>query len=184
MIVSSSVNVLLSPSSSASLNTKVKIHTTSWLIEKALLVENHIRFPEGVSWGEDFEFFCEVLASTTHVCFVNKYLTNYRSHHSDSQLSNFSLDKIDKDFESIMRVVNNKKTASNELIQRALIDYRLQALIVYRLVTAASIGIDLNRIREYYVKYQEYITKPTFNNGLRSAKLSLNKMRLRRIIRR
>lgn len=158
---------------------KIKVHTTGWLIKKTLLTKNQIYFPEGVSWGEDFEFFCEVLASTESVFFVREYLTNYRIDHSADQLSAFSLDKIDRDFESIMRLVNNGKINTNKTVGNALLGYRLQALITYKLIAAINQKTNITEIRDYYVKYREYISKPTFNNGLRSVKLILNKIVLR-----
>lgn len=158
---------------------KIKVHTTGWLIKKTLLTKNQIYFPEGVSWGEDFEFFCEVLASTESVFFVREYLTNYRIDHSADQLSAFSLDKIDRDFESIMRLVNNGKINTNKTVENALVGYRLQTSITYKLIAAINQKTNITEIRDYYVKYREYISKPTFNNGLRSVKLILNKIVLR-----
>jgi len=158
---------------------KIKVHTTGWLIKKTLLTKNQIYFPEGVSWGEDFEFFCEVLASTESVFFVREYLTNYRIDHSADQLSAFSLDKIDRSFEGIMRLVNNGKINTNKTVENALVGYRLQASITYKLIASINRKTNITEIRDYYVKYREYISKPTFNNGLRSVKLILNKIVLR-----
>ena len=158
---------------------KIKVHTTGWLIKKTLLTKNQIYFPEGVSWGEDFEFFCEVLASTESVFSVREYLTNYRIDHSADQLSAFSLDKIDRSFEGIMRLVNNGKINTNKTVENALVGYRLQASITYKLIASINRKTNITEIRDYYVKYREYISKPTFNNGLRSVKLILNKIVLR-----
>lgn len=133
--------------------------------------------------GEDFEFFTEVIGITNKVCFVDEYLTNYNVGHDENQLSNFSLDKIDKDFESIMRTINNKKINKNKIIEKALIDYRLQGAIIYRLISAFNEGIDINEIRKYYKKYTKYIENATLNNGARSIRLNINRIKLKYLLR-
>lgn len=157
---------------------KINIHTTGWMIKKDLLVRNGIKFPKGVSWGEDFEFFCEVLANTSNICYVNEFLTNYSVGFEENRLSSFSMDKVDKDFESIMRLVGNPKVNKNKKISNALINYRLQALIIYRLIKGYYLEIDNNILLNYFNKYKKNIIKPTFNNGLRSIKLNLNRINL------
>ena len=157
---------------------KINIHTTGWMIKRDLLLVYDIKFPKGVSWGEDFEFFCEVLARTNKVCCVHEYLTNYTVGFDINRLSSFSMDKIDKDFESIMRLVENPVVNKNKTIEKALTDYRLQALIIYRLVSAINREININEIKKYYEKYKKHIKKPTLNNGLRSIKLNINRIKL------
>ncbi|MBU5294094.1 glycosyltransferase [Anaerosalibacter bizertensis] len=157
---------------------KISIPTTGWMIKKDFLLKNNIKFTEGVSWGEDFEFFCEVLARTNKVCYVDEYLTNYVVGFYKDRLSSFSIDKIDKDFESIMRLVKNPIVNKNKKINNALIEYRLQALIIYRIVKGYNLKVDVNILLKYWDKYKKNIMKPTFNNGLRSIKLNLNKIKL------
>lgn len=160
----------------------VSIHTTSWLVRKKLLQQYSIRFTDGVSWGEDFEFFCEVLAMTDKVCFVDEYLTNYMVDHGGEQLSAFSLDKIDKDFESIQRIIKNRKTNKNIHIENSLRGYRFPALAIYRLNIAKKKNIDAQIIKKYYKKYEKYIEKISYNNGLRSIKLWVYRFTLERYI--
>ena len=157
---------------------KINIPTTGWLMKKDILLKNDIRFQEGISWGEDFEFFCKVLGTTDNVCYVDEYLTNYTVGFEKDRLSSFSIDKINKDFESIMRLVENPIVNKNKKVNNALINYRLQALIIYRLVKAYKLKIDINILLNYWNKYKKFITKPTFNNGLRSIKLNLNRIKL------
>lgn len=158
---------------------KVNIHTTGWLIKRELLLKNNINFPEGVSWGEDFEFFCHVLSITNKVVFVPDYLTNYTVDFTDSsRLSSFSINKIDKDYESIQRLLNNRQIAKNQNIRSALLEYRLSALITYRLINAYKYDINKKVIYDYFNKYKKFIVKFTFNNGLRSIKLNINKIKL------
>lgn len=161
---------------------KINVHTTGWMIKRDFLLSNDIKFLKGVSWGEDIEFFCEVLAKTNRVCYVDEYLTNYKVEFEENKLSSFSMDKIDKDFESIMRMVKNKEINKNKKINNSLLDYRLQALIVYRLVGAYNMKVDDAVLLDYYNKYKRNILKPTFNNGLRSIKLNLYKVKLLHIV--
>jgi len=93
-------------------------------------------------------------------------------------LSTFSIDKIDKDFWSIQRLLKNKEVNKNKKISKALIDYRLSALITYRLVDAFKYNISEDVIRDYFNKYRQYIFRFTLNNGMRSIKLNLFKIKL------
>lgn len=157
---------------------KVAIHTTGWMIKKELLQENNIVFPEGISWGEDFEFFCKVLAYTNKVTYVPEHLTNYHLNFSETQLSSFSLDKADKDYESINRLLNDPTINTSKIINSALIEYRLPALITYRLVEAIKLGEKKEVVTDYFNKYENYLKKFTWNNGFRSVKLNMCKLRL------
>lgn len=153
----------------------VKIHTTSWLIKKELIYLNDISFPTNVSWGEDIEFFSEVLSITKNVCFVNEYLTNYVIDDNESTLSSFSLDKLDKDFASINRICQKLCADHDPKLKKALINYRLSALITYRLLNAIARNCNKKDIVNYFEKYKDYIVTFSFNNGLRSVKLNLYK---------
>lgn len=155
---------------------KVAIHTTGWMIKKELLQEKNIAFPDGISWGEDFEFFCKVLASTNKVTYVSEHLTNYHLNFSETQLSSFSLDKADKDYESINRLLNDPTINTSKIINNALIEYRLPALITYRLVEAIKLGEKKEIVASYFNKYEKYLRNFTWNNGLRSVKLNLSKL--------
>ncbi len=157
---------------------KISVPTTGWMIKRDFLLINDIKFQAGVSWGEDFEFFCDVLARTSNVCYVSEYLTNYVVGYYENRLSSFSMDKIDKDFELIMRLIKKPTVNKNKKINNALLGYRLQALIIYRLVKGYNLRVDINILLNYYNKYRKFINKPTFNNGLRSIKLNLNRMKL------
>ena len=47
-------------------------------------------------------------------------------------------------------MLNNKCINKDAYIEKALIDYRLSALLTYRLVTAIQEGLDHNEIIAYY----------------------------------
>ncbi|WAA12113.1 glycosyltransferase family 2 protein [Fervidibacillus halotolerans] len=157
---------------------KIKIHTTSWLINRDFIILNNLRFPMNISWGEDIEFFSEVLSKTNKVCFVNEHLTNYVQEDNESNLSSFSLDKLDKDFESVKRMCQKLEADKNRKLKKALINYRLSALVTYRLLLAINKGYNRKEIINYYGKYKNHILKFNFNNGLRSWKLNYNKVLL------
>ena len=160
---------------------KVSIHTTGWLIRKKFISEFNIKFVEGVSWGEDFEFFCEVLARSKKVTFVKNYLTNYRVGFDDNRLSAFSLDKIDKDFESIQRIINNTTINKAIVIEKALKKYRLPALLIYRLNRAMENETNIGEAIILYDKYKNDFNVVSLNNGLRSIKLIMTKLKLSRL---
>lgn len=157
---------------------KASIHTTGWMIRKYILEKFNIKFQEGVSWGEDFEFFCEVLAhSKKNIC-VKEYLTNYRVGFEENRLSDFSIDKIDKDFISIQRIAEKLDFINNNTIEKALLNYRLQALLVYRFLLAFNLKVSKKEILNYYKKYRVYLENNSWNNGIRSVKLNFYKRRL------
>lgn len=153
----------------------VSIHTTGWIISKKLIEDFDIKFPEGISWGEDFEFFCEVLSHSKKNTCVKEYLTNYRIEFEQNRLSDFSMDKIDKDFISIQRIVKKLDFINDNTIEKALLSYRLQALLVYRLLIAFKLNVSKKEILNYYKKYQVYLKNNSWNNGIRSVKLNFYK---------
>lgn len=157
---------------------RVSIHTTGWIIRKKLIEEFDIKFPEGISWGEDFEFFCEVLSHSKKNAYVKEYLTNYRVEFEENRLSDFSMDKIDKDFISIQRISEKLNIINDKAIERALLSYRLQALLVYRLLLAFNLNVSKKEILNYYKKYQMYFKNNSWNNGIRSVKLNFYKRKL------
>jgi len=156
---------------------KVSIHTSCWIIEKNFLVSNSIKFAEGVSWGEDFEFFCHVIAHTNEIVYVDDYLTNYRLGFDNDQLSAFSIDKIKKDVESINRLLSNDIFQANT-IKNKLLNYRLPALITYRLLLAFDNNIDPLIIKQYYEQFRNYLKPVSLSNGMRSLKLIVCKLLL------
>jgi glycosyltransferase involved in cell wall biosynthesis len=156
---------------------KVNIHTTGWLIRKEFIVKNDIEFREEISWGEDFEFFCKVLSKTEKICFVKEYLTNYTvGFNGGSSLSSFTLEKLDKDFDSISHILHYPNIKNNSKIIFVLINYRLSALLTYRLLEAFKYQADRKLILDYFNKYKKYINNFKIINGLRGLKLIVSKM--------
>ncbi|MGQ7624996.1 hypothetical protein ACTGUY_01005 [Streptococcus suis] len=63
----------------------------------------------------------------------------------------------------------------NNTIEKALLSYRLQALLVYRLLIAFKLNVSKKEILNYYKKYQVYLKNNSWNNGIRSVKLNFYK---------
>lgn len=162
---------------------RLPTNMNTWLIKKSYLIENDLYFREGVSWGEDMEFFYNLLSKTEEITFVPEYLTYYRSHHSETQLSNFSLDKIDLDYNLAMRAINSSSVNKSRDIENALLQYRLAGQITNRLLTAIQKNYNVNEVKKYYEKYDKYIKKYEWSNGLRSLKLNIQKKKLKNKIR-
>lgn len=155
----------------------VFVCTNGWLIKKEMLMENKIMFLEGVSWGEDVEFFCQALATTNKICCVKDYLLNFTVGFDNNNLSTFSIEKIDKDFASINRII--EKIAMNKpIIIKALVKYRLSAVITYRLYRAFDNNENPKVILDYFERYKKFIINFNFFNGLRSCKLNVYKLLL------
>lgn len=157
---------------------KTNVHTTGWMLKKDLLDKYKIKFLERVSWGEDFEYFCEVLARSNKVTNVREYLSYYLKNCSNTQLSHFAIEKLDQDYNSIMRLEKNTIVNRSLTVKKALTDYRLSALLTYRLLDAIRRGEDKKIVLKYYYKYFPYYKKLTWSNGLKSIKLNISKVML------
>lgn len=160
---------------------KLKLHTSTWLIKKDLLFENNIRFSENLNWGEDFEFFCKVLAYGATGSTVKEYLTYYVNEEGDKRLSSHSLDKIEKDYFVANNLANDAKINISPEINKAILNYRLNGTLTSRLLVALSQDGDSREILSIYQRYKEYI-KPSFNNGLRSIKLNIKHIKLKKAV--
>lgn len=159
---------------------KVAIQTAGWFVKKSVIDNNAIRFMENISWGEDIEFFSEVISLSNTITSTESYLVNYVIDADASQLSAFSLDKIDKDYESVMRMVKSSRVNTNSQIERILLGYRLPALLIYRMKTALDMGYSIHDVKPYYQKYEKESRVNSWNNGLRSLKLYLAQRSLKK----
>ncbi|MPL68877.1 Undecaprenyl-phosphate 4-deoxy-4-formamido-L-arabinose transferase [bioreactor metagenome] len=146
--------------------------TNAWIIKKTCIEDHRILFREGCSWGEDMEFFTKCLL-TSKMCYVNECLFAY-SVNDNGALSDYSLDKIDKDifiwnkiWEWLDETIDNSEYKKE--INKIIYNYRIPALIVYQL----SKEQEKNKIKQYFKKNQEYLNKIDFSNGLRSLKLKI-----------
>jgi beta-1,3-N-acetylglucosaminyltransferase len=159
--------------------TKNKFHISNFLIKKAIITDNNISFYEKSSYGEDIEFMVKVIKNSKKIEIVPEYLTYYRIEANRSTLSSFSLGKIEDDIEFSNRILNDKSLHLSKIEKEALINHKLVANIVNKLLEAVNLGYDKDELRETYQKYEYIINKRSHSFGLRSLKLSLNKRKLR-----
>lgn len=155
---------------------KIKAQTSCFAIRKELIIQENIRFSEGISWGEDFEFFCKVMNKSSNCSFVKKRLFLYNDNCMLNKLSSFDIKKIDKDFLIINKVQNEVNLSCLE--KKLLLYYKLPGTILYRLYDSFNYNVDDILIKEYYNKYNKYISFIKLVNGLRSIKLLLIKWKL------
>ncbi|MDE8332117.1 glycosyltransferase family A protein [Erysipelothrix rhusiopathiae] len=158
---------------------RVRLQTSCFMINRSFL--DKFRYNEGLNWGEDIYFFSKLLANAKDISFVNKPLVNYNCIVRDGKLSNFSMNKIDLEFEYMTLMVNDHEIIKNQKIKEIISNYRLIASLTYKLLEADRNGIDSETIRISYLKYEEVINKKiTFRAGLRTVKLWIARQKLRR----
>lgn len=151
---------------------KLPVCMCTWLLKRDFLIKNSITFLEGVSWGEDIEFFSSVLNLTKRIEYVDKPLFNYYISHNESQLSSYSLEKMDADFSSVNRISLNLGLNKEDKIYKVLFNYRLPALLAFRLNIGINNGLNSEELKRYYLKYKKYINILSYTNFLRSIKLN------------
>lgn len=153
------------------LENKIIPNTNTWLIRKNIILDNKIFFREGCDWGEDMEFFVKILYYSK-ICYVPEALLACYIH-GEGRLSDFSLDKIQKDI-FIWTEINKwleKKIEKDFLklrINKVIFQYRIPALIIYRLYSCKS---DIKKVKKIYKDNKEFIKNIGFCNGMRSLKL-------------
>jgi glycosyltransferase involved in cell wall biosynthesis len=162
------------------LKDNVWCHTSTWLIEKSLISENHIRFTEGCNWGEDFEFFMKI-AAITEVCSVKEYLLLYRIRPNSLTTSAsflkqsediyvwMDLDKWIKE-NTHKLIYKNIKKISN-LIYQFRIPFSLINYTYGYMNTSSYEDIDKNINRIKGKLYNKYIINLSLINGIKSLKL-------------
>lgn len=162
---------------------KTRIHTNSWLIKNELINNHQLSFEEGLQWGEDIIFFSRVLSLANHISFVKENLTNYYADYGDNQLSSFNIDKIELDIKS-MDLLQEYLTLYDENKASKIVKYyRLPALITYRLISYISDIENLGTAKDLYYKTYDDNSKFMFINGVRSLKLKVAQLKLRKILR-
>lgn len=165
----------------AYLANKCTPNTNSWMIKRDLLIQENVRFQQGVSWGEDMMFFSEVIAVATDVRPCARFLTVYNVD-VDSSLSANTIKKIDDDIYWMGRVramIERRVPAGNyrDRCLQMIDHYRLPSGVIYRLRQNSNL-ISMSEFRALWRKYRAHIEAFRFVNGLRSIKLFLLLMHL------
>lgn len=155
-----------------------------WVVNRDLLNKHNINFTPGLSWGEDIEFLYRCISVSKKISYVKDYLIIYRIDDNPNRLSSFSFKNIDIDYKLFLNLVKDDQIYHDTKVDSALIDYRLNASLTYRLWDAVKLNEKYELIKEYYDRYNEYYSIYTWNNGLRSIKLNITKFRLNRCIER
>lgn len=153
------------------------IQTAGWLIDLDFLRNEGITFKEEVSWGEDVEFFSQMINKAKTKSYVDKYLVNYNIGHSDDQLSSFNIGQIDRDYESNKRLMEYFK--DDKFVVGLIKEFRLQSSIVFKLVAALQNEVPHETVLSYYDKYLDFFNKNYWVYGLKSLKLNLMKLKLK-----
>lgn len=156
------------------LKNKTTPDTNCWLIKKSLVLESKLCFREKCSWGEDMEFFVKLI-SRSEVCCVPEFLSYYRKH-NDGSLSNFSWDKLEKDYyiwTEVLKWIQASVSDSqvNADATQIIEGYRIPALLIYNLYNGLQITKDVDQAKRHFFMYKKPIQKISFCNGLRSLKL-------------
>ncbi len=151
---------------------KLKLQTSCFVIRNSIIQKNKLSFTDKLSWGEDFEFFSKAIFHSKKIIFLKENLVLYNNNASNVKLSNFKINKIDDDYFVINKIIKEMQLSKSE--KSALLNYRLPALIVYRLKDAYRQGLSINEIKKYYSKYEKAINKFKFVNGIRSIKLYIS----------
>ncbi|MDY3006999.1 glycosyltransferase family 2 protein, partial [Anaerococcus porci] len=129
---------------------KNNFHTSTFVFKKEFIRKNNIYFYEDLSWGEDISFFIKAMSKTKNINLVQYFLTTYINKIDEKALSNFEIEKIDKDFNFVNRIINDKDINLSKKHREVLVNYKLIGLIVYRLLECLDRGYDINLVKKYY----------------------------------
>ncbi|MDY3007050.1 glycosyltransferase, partial [Anaerococcus porci] len=157
-------------------------HTSTFIIKREFIIDNNIYFYNGLSWGEDLAFFMKAMSNTKKISLVKEFMTVYNIESDSKSLSNFEIEKVDKDFEFSSKVLNDKNVHFSNKERNAFINFKFAGLIIYRLIESIDRGYDINLVKKYYNKYKKYIENISMKQGLRSLKLFVNKQKLERLL--
>ena len=143
---------------------KLKLQTACFVIDKKILIENNINFDENISWGEDIDFFTRVIKISRNITYVKEYLVYYDMSPKNSKLSSSDINKVRIDKNNCMKLLSYGLSKKEK---KAIINYRLPALIIYRIYSN-----EYNKnIKNVYEEYSEDVKKMRLINGIRSVKL-------------
>lgn len=149
---------------------KCKLHTSSYLINRNILLKHNIKFREGCSWGEDVEFFVKVLLKSESVRYTEAVLHKYIFSTNES-LSTFNNKKITQEifiWNQILEWLKENTTNQKYLRYKKLIQgWRLPMALLCTLLNCKN-NKDIFFIQ--FKSCQMYLKKMNWSNGLRSLK--------------
>lgn len=154
---------------------KIYVQTACWFINKEIIKLNAIRFDENLSWGEDIDFFTRVVINSTKTVYVPENLVFYNVEQNNNKLSNYNIKKIDIEKANIEKLLKYKLSVKE---RKVLEQYRLPALIVYRLIDGIDRKENKSELKKYFYEYKNDIFRVSLIDGLRSVKLIIAILKL------
>ncbi|MGN7385521.1 glycosyltransferase family 2 protein [Sporosarcina sp. SAFN-015] len=163
------------------INNKCTPNTNSWIIDKKWLIDNQLFFSEDLNWGEDMLFFGTIFTKTKNINYCKEYLSNYRLEISNS-LSENDFSKINKEkvwINRLVKIIENEppRTKTTQRNINLLLEYRLPALIIYRLYNHKTLT-NKDEFLSLFEENIEIIKKVSYINGIRSIKLIVYQRKL------
>ena len=150
-----------------------------FVFSRKYLTENDLRFDESISWGEDMYFLLKCMKLTNNISVVNKHLTYYRICGQGDNLSDYNSDSLSKDKLFVNKILKDPEIKLDSKEEKALLNYRLPALLTYGLLRLYSDNYPKEKIKKLYNFYKEDINKFKLTFDLRSIKLMINIVRLK-----
>lgn len=150
-----------------------------FVFKRKYLIENDLRFDESISWGEDMYFLLKCMKLTNNISVVNKHLTYYRIGGQGDNLSDYNSDSLSKDKLFVNKILDDPEIKLDSKEEKALLNYRLPALLTYGLLRLYNDNYPKEKVRELYDIYNKDINKFKLTFDLRSIKLMLNIVRLK-----
>ena len=161
---------------------KVKLHLSCFIFDSKFIKQCNVQFDKDLNWGEDVEWISKIMARSTKHVSISKPLFLYSDSHSDAQLSSFRLNAIESDHKYLTKLLNDPYIEKNSTVKNAILNYKLPALLSYRLLLAIKKGMDVEEIISYYNQYNREIFNTSFMFNLRSLKLKIANVQLKYLI--
>lgn len=165
---------------------KLQTSTGCFIFRSEFIRKEKLYFDETMRWGEDMHYFARALLLDKNVGHVSETLMNY-SRGNPGGLSENSIDKLDEDLYWMDSLLDYIETMDLDPVRRQELEkpirtYRMPAAIVYRLLLCRN-QLRKREIGRLYRKHLDRIRAMRLTNGLRSAKLYLNHLKLWRTVR-
>jgi glycosyltransferase involved in cell wall biosynthesis len=162
--------------------------TSTWVINKEVILNNNIWFTENCNWGEDTEFYIKI-CSIAEVCYAKDYLVFYRVRENSLTSGNSQIKKIDE-ISIWIRLDKWFKDNQDKLIckdmskfENLIYGFRIPNSISKHLYTMLK-GSANNEIKNNFYEIQkkldsEYLKKFKFNNGMKSISVFIKLLLIR-----
>ena len=157
-------------------------HISCFVMDREFIVSNNIKFDEKLNLGEDIYFLVETMSNAKKISVVKDYLTYYRNDENEDKLSNYKVTSLEKDKLFINKLLSDDNVKLSLKEKDAFISYRLPALLTYGLLILINQGYPIEELKNLYEKYKNDINKFKMTSDLRSIKLKLSILKLKRTV--